>query len=84
MNLISGGEMDAENGSNQIMNIISGQEIEEQEAGSVKEGTLFNREDKHYPSGCMDFLPPTLLQKVCLTIQLVIPCQFTLSHMRDY
>jgi hypothetical protein len=65
--------MDAENGSSELVN-ISGQEVQDQEAGNV--GSLFYKKDKQCPNGCMDFVPPTLLQKVCLTI----PSHFTLSY----
>jgi hypothetical protein len=55
--------MDAENGSSQLMN-ISGQGIENQEVGNVKEGCQFYIKDKHCPYGCMDFVPPNLPQKI--------------------
>jgi aquaporin NIP len=53
--------MDAENGSSQLVN-ISGREVQDQEAGNV--GSLFYKKDKQCPNGCMDFVPPTLLQKI--------------------
>jgi hypothetical protein len=68
--------MDDESSYSQLVN-ISGEEIEDEEAGNVKEGSLFYKKDKQCPNGCMDFVPPKLLQKVCLTI----PSHFTLSYI---